>query len=830
MLRGVNLVVHKITTRTCVISLTLRCLLVLCFLFGGFFGVAQTKITLQQAGSRVPPDFAPKYEGEEILVSGQVSAPPIWITDSYYVAIQDAGAYGLLLQGAPHQFLGLEPGDWVEAQGLLARRGGRPVLLPRDVRRIGHDAPPAPKKLKPAELASFRYLGVLVSTDSMVIDQDQNAGGDQLVINSPNKDLSVLLPRARRDSGPQLTGFRPGDRIRVTGIASQNCTLPPYDRYFQILIPAPSSVVILERGWLIQPPVLLAALILAGGLAMIWWFRERRMANLRKQMRLMNALGEDVVSASSPAEVLRRLNSGLPALSNGASVGLYIQNRGTKMLEGVLLAASPERNKTRIGAGSDAETNGTAPAAPATVPEESIDPEAPGGGVAAAVASCFHKRTLVAIPDTRRSASFRTDPGVAAPRSLLLVPMLAQNDVVGVLVLDHSDRVHYFSDAEQAAIQHLANQVATALRLQEQQAIREQLFRSEKLAASGQLISAVANELQSPLESINSLASALQSRVSGEPAPELSSISDEARRASHIVSRLVSFAKVEQSQVEPVDLTALLTSLLKFRSPEWKAKEIDIKVQLAEKSAVVMASPAQLEQVLLNMLVEAEKSAAAAAEKSISISSSMLAKHVLVEVTFPAQLSDFDRSDSSEEHPAFEALGLAVSRGIIQSYGGEFRVARLSPSLVRFEAELPVMETAVSGFADLSVSGDGARPLTALVVEPDTKMQRQLVQLLGARGDRAVPVSSAEEGADVAQRVRFDVVICAVRLPGLNWVEFFERVRHRVGGFVLLTDGFDQALGRAFKNGEGFVLSKPVEEAELLRICRTIEERVAVGS
>jgi len=762
---------------------------------------AQTKITLQQAGSRMPPDFTPKYEGEEVLVSGQVSSNPIWITDSFYLAIQDAGAYGLLLQGAAPQFQGLEPGDWVEAQGLLARRGGRPILLPREVRRIGHESPPAPRVLKLKEAASFRYLGVLVTTDSSVVDQDENAGGDLLLIDEKAKDLSIFLPRKRRDSGPKLSSFRHGDRIRVTGIASQYCTLPPYDRYFQILIPSPTSVVVLERGWVIQPPVLLASLILAAALAAIWWFRERRMATLRKQMRLLNALGEEVISASSPVEVLRRLITTLRALSNASSVGFYVLNRGTKLLEGVNSAATAEL----------------------------IDPEAPSGAMASMVAACFRKRTLIAIPDTRRGTAMRNDGGAAAPRSVLLLPMLAQDELMGVLALHHSERVHYFGESERAAMQHLANQVATALKLQEQQATREQLFRSEKLAAAGQLISAVANELRSPLESIALLASSLQA---AKPARDLECIADEARRASDIVARLVSFAKVEQSHVEPVDLNALLSSVLKFRAPEWKTKGIEIKLQLAGKRASVMASPAQLEQVFLNLLVDAEKSATEAREKTIAVSSSLLARRVLVEISYPVRSAELQRADSAEtDHAGSEALGMGVCRGIIQSYGGEFREVRLSPSQIRFEVELPLMETASAGLADASGAREaGSRQLTILVVEPDTKIQRQLVRLLGGRGDRVIPVSSADEGADMAQRLRFDIVICTVRLPGLTWVEFFERVRYRVGGFVLMTDGFDQTSGRAFKNGEGFVLTKPIDEAELLRICRTIQERVAVSN
>jgi len=91
-----------------------------------------------------------------------------------------------------------------------------------------------------------------------------------------------------------------------------------------------------------------------------------------------------------------------------------------------------------------------------------------------------------------------------------------------------------------------------------------------------------------------------------------------------------------------------------------------------------------------------------------------------------------------------------------------------------------------------------------------------------------VPVASAEEAADLAGRIRFDITLCAVRLPGLNWVELFERVRHQVGSFVLLTEGHDADLARAFQGGEGYVLSKPVDAAELLRICESVGERAAV--
>ena len=149
--------------------------------------------------------------------------------------------------------------------------------------------------------------------------------------------------------------------------------------------------------------------------------------------------------------------------------------------------------------------------------------------------------------------------------------MFAQSELMGVLELHHSRRFHYFGQAEQAAMQHLANQIATALKLQEQHSMREQLFRSEKLAAVGRLISGVVNDLQTPLEAISSMADSALEQHSGPPGHELLVIASEARRASAIVTRLVSFVQPENAQAEPVELNLLLRNLMQFREREWKA-------------------------------------------------------------------------------------------------------------------------------------------------------------------------------------------------------------------------------------------------------------------
>jgi CheY-like chemotaxis protein len=108
------------------------------------------------------------------------------------------------------------------------------------------------------------------------------------------------------------------------------------------------------------------------------------------------------------------------------------------------------------------------------------------------------------------------------------------------------------------------------------------------------------------------------------------------------------------------------------------------------------------------------------------------------------------------------------------------------------------------------------------VIEPEEIAQRQLLGLLAARGHRVVPVGNADTGLELAQRIRIDAAFCSVHAPGLNWVELSERMQPRVGGFILLSDGYDAELSSDFEGYHRYVLAKPVQEAELERVLRDL--------
>jgi hypothetical protein len=77
--------------------------------------------------------------------------------------------------------------------------------------------------------------------------------------------------------------------------------------------------------------------------------------------------------------------------------------------------------------------------------------------------------------------------------------------------------------------------------------------------------------------------------------------------------------------------------------------------------------------------------------------------------------------------------------------------------------------------------------------------------------------------------MRFDAAFCSDHAPGLNWVELSERMLHRVGAFVLLSDGYRADLAADFEGDGCYVLAKPVQETDLDRLLRDFEPSVPIA-
>ncbi|MBC8002110.1 MAG: GAF domain-containing protein, partial [Opitutaceae bacterium] len=430
----------------------------------------QTRLTLRQTAEREPPAYTPRHAGERIVVSGVVSGLPVRILGYQRVYIQDAEEGGLAIDSADSILDGLRPGDAVEASGRLVNHMGLPVLRPESIRKSGAATVPVPRPATVEELNGFKRLGTLISIEQNVVAPGENAGGDILILGkSPSAAITVFLPRESRSTGSELSDFRPGDRVRVTGVSSQYCPIPPHTRAFQVLIGSPQAVTLLARGWRVSSGSIFGTSLALMSAVVFWSIRERSLLRQRKRLRILTGLAEEAVGATSAADIQRRLNDGMPGVVSRSKTRLYLFNTLANALEAVPVAEAGE---------------------PAVV-----DPREPADSLSGAIALCFNNRTLLHIPDTAASPILSGENPRELPRSMLLAPMRASEEVLGVLVVMCFGNRHRFHVDEQTSLQHVANQVATSFKLQDQQSMREQLLRTEKMAAAGQLISRVADEL-----------------------------------------------------------------------------------------------------------------------------------------------------------------------------------------------------------------------------------------------------------------------------------------------------------------------------------------------
>jgi GAF domain-containing protein/CheY-like chemotaxis protein len=758
---------------------------------------AQKQLSLEEVGARKLPDYSPAHGGEKVTVRGVVSAPAFHLPGYALVAIDD-GRFGAVIAApqapqADTRLDGLHPGEEIAVVGTVLSLAGAVAIRPERIEFTGRKDPPAPAEVSVQDLQGFRYLGRLVHTKGEVTEIGKTTAGDYALIAAPAASYRIFFPRARNQPPLSAPEYKAGDTVQVTGVAFQYCPSPPYNQWFELLAADPAETVVAARSWFIPPAVLATGIGVVLAVSLLLWTHDHRLRQQRERLRKTYQLGEEILGASSTDAMLKRVAEALPGILGVTRVQLYIYNRGAKALD--------------IVAGEADE--------PASIPLT-----APPGGVRAGAVACFHYRTLLVIPDIGRSPfPMAGRDGAGSPRSLLFVPMLAQGEVMGVLELDQDDRLRDFTADEQALSQHLGNQIGVAVRLLDQRSVQEQLFRTEKLAAIGRLISGVVNELQTPLSSISDLAARAQGKgLIGPAEREVSAIAAEARKAAAMVARLVSFAAAEQLEARPVCITTLLRNLIEFRESDWKASGIRVRDLTSREPLYVLGSQGQLEQVFLNLFVHAEQSLADAPQKAITIRTSVLAKRLVVEVAFSAA--------PGSRKPEETAAVVGVTRSVIAGHGGEVRLIESSHAGPHFEVELPITSkerVGVGSQFSVAPARDFSRRMTALVIEPDEAAQRQMLGLLSARGLRVVPTANADTGLELSQRLRFDAAFCSVHAPGLNWVELSERMQSHVSAFILLSDRYDAELCADFEGDGRFVLSKPVQDVELEQVLRALE-------
>ncbi|MCC6364675.1 MAG: GAF domain-containing protein [Bryobacterales bacterium] len=752
----------------------------------------QVSLSLREAAARNPSTLLPEYEGSSVILQGTVTLKPILFGDYSQVPIRDSRGGRLILEAPDFMFEHVTPGDELQVRGVITHRGGLPVLRMVELTTLNHTKPPPPFSRQIHQLQSVSELGVTALIEGRVVALGEDSGGEYLLLDDGQPvPYPVYLSRAASRIGTGLGRYQVGDRVRVVGAASQANINPPFEAKFRMVIPDAASVILLGREWLVSPQIVLSSVLSFGSFLVLVLVRRWRRQAARRAIRRIHGLCEELLTISAFEELVRKLRHAVPRALEVTSVELYRFDRLTQSLCGCVAEPAPGP-------------------IPLSAPKED-------GKSIPSIALCFRNRTPLRIPGAS-SSSLLPKPNTSG---VILLPMFAREELVGVLEIAHTDRPRHFSMEELVALQHLANQVAMVMKLLEMQARKEQMMRSQRLAATGQIISGVAGELKGPLESILILAHKLL-----DQGDEARAILNESLRASAILSRYSQVIRQDEGEAAPLELNALLHKVIDSCRKDFSHSEIAVTTSLWGEPLWIVGSARQLEHVLRNLVLLAARAARPSLDHSLRFESSLQQRRVVITIRYGALLCDeyFPAVPNAGEN---ESLGFSVCRGILHSLGGDVRILQAGENACRMEIDLPAAfhvhsaETAVQAKA-----AHNSRTLTAIILEPDSAAQRRLVSFWTSRSHRAVPISTEAEAVELFRRLKIDIIFCAVRLPGSNWVEFFDRVRDQVPAFVLLTDGVDSDASTLFPQGEGFVLRKPMEAGEMDRLLERLEQHI----
>ncbi len=321
------------------------------------------------------------------------------------------------------------------------------------------------------------------------------------------------------------------------------------------------------------------------------------------------------------------------------------------------------------------------------------------------------------------------------------IPLKAKGELVGILAVGSKLSEESYSQDDQLTLTTLANQAAVAIenarlydvaqqelaeRKRAEETLKEysgrleemveqrthelqraysdlrdsqaKLIQSEKLAATGRLAASVAHEINNPLQGISNYLSVISQQVAeDDPLHEdLEMVKLGFERIAEIVRRLRAFYRPAEETMGPTDINGAVKRVLALLGHQLSLGQVEVKTELAEQELLVLGSAGQLEQVLVNLVLNAQE--------AMPQGGGVIVRTTLRDNMVQLQMSDTGHGISEEEmsrlfEPFYSGkggkglgLGLWISHNIIEGHGGHIEVESQVGHGTTFTISLPAYQ------------------------------------------------------------------------------------------------------------------------------------------
>lgn len=466
---------------------------------------------------------------------------------------------------------------------------------------------------------------------------------------------------------------------------------------------------------------------------------------------------------------------------------------------------------------------------------------------------------VIAAPDAHRdprtaefTETYLRPLGIS---SMLDTPIHVIGSMTGVVCFEHIGSPRQWTTDEQTFAIAVANLVSLLLAEEERQQIEDQFRQSQKMEAVGQLASGVAHDFNNILAVIQIQAELL--KMDGNLSPTqmgyASEIGESTQRAAALTRQLLLFSRKEKMQTRELDLDKSITNMTKMLQRTLGAN-VELRFKFSIQSIFVHADPGMIDQVLMNLAVNARDAMLKGGK--LIIETSIVELDELSLATFPQSrpgsfaclsVSDTGTGIPKEIMPKiFEpffttkdvgkgtGLGLATVFGIVQQHQGWINVYSEVGQGTTFRIYLPRL-TKISDQKLVNPTMEPSRGgnETILVVEDESRLRASVQKILSNLGYRVLEASDGPDALEVWKQHRdeIDLLLTDMVMPGgMTGKDFGERfLKENLKLKVIYMSGFStEIVGKDFPLEEGVnFLTKPFQAQKLAQTIRECLDRTA---
>lgn len=366
------------------------------------------------------------------------------------------------------------------------------------------------------------------------------------------------------------------------------------------------------------------------------------------------------------------------------------------------------------------------------------------------------------------------------------------------------------------------------------------LAESGRLETVGRLAGGIAHDFNNLLAAILGGVEAI--RAAAPPAglaPDLAQIEDAARRGAALVGQLLAFARQQRLQPRVIALNEAVTAIAPLLR-RLLGQGIRLELALEEPGRRVRVDPTQLDQVILNLAVNARDAMPRGGRLRIATGHRLVlrpegegaaalppGRWVVLEVGdtgtgIPPEMLPrlFEPFFTTRLEKGGTGLGLATVQGIVAQSGGRISVESRVGEGTTFRIHLPRQEAPATLPRPVPAAAPPAPAAPVLLVEDETPLRQLGTRLLERAGHTVLAADSAESALALVEAGAAPAALVSdVAMPGQDGVELARRLRARWPALpVLLLSGYAERMLEGDLGAEGFrFLGKPFGAADLLR-------------